>query len=233
MSKRDGDMIARGYTSNVISTFFSTAMPSRASNESLWPNASRALGARNSARCANIQRILFDVLVLNLTVAAANLGDGLFMSAVAMTSDGVRSSGGRSWVYVPIEPAEPPVINKDFLFGYDALGRPELPADGERISWRSKIDQMNHANLAHAIGAEMIHTEPCVRIKTARDRPPPSEYPGGGPRDRNPEGVHNGTANQGSARGRHEPGAPHPRRSKREAPAMTGSRRRARMAGYG
>jgi hypothetical protein len=122
VSKRDGDMIARGYTSNVISKFFSTAMPCRASIESLGPNASRASDVGNSARCAHIQRILVDVLVPKLTVAAADLGDGLIRSEVAMTSDGVRSSGGRSRVYVPIEPAEPPVISRDFLFGYDALG---------------------------------------------------------------------------------------------------------------
>jgi hypothetical protein len=114
-------MIARGYTSNVISTFFSTAMPSRASIVSLGPNAPRASDVRNSARCAHIQHILVDVLVHNLTVAAADLGDGLIRSEV-MTSDGVRSSGGRSWFNVSIEPAEPPVISRDFRFGYDALG---------------------------------------------------------------------------------------------------------------
>ncbi len=78
---------------------------------------------------------------------------------------------------------------------------------------------MNRANLAHAIGAEMIHTGPYVRIKMARDRTRPSEYPGGGPRDRNPEGGHSGTANKGSARGRrrtgHTPSAPQQTRGPR------------------
>lgn len=46
MNKRDGDMIARGYTSNVMSKSSRSAMLPRASIESLAPNASRALGAR-------------------------------------------------------------------------------------------------------------------------------------------------------------------------------------------
>ena len=91
---------------------------------------------------------------------------------------------------------------------------------------------MNQASLAHEIGAATIHTDPCVRIRTARDRMLPSAYPDSGPRDRNPEGDHSGTINQGSARGRHELGAPRPPRNKREALGGKALRRRARMAGY-
>jgi hypothetical protein len=115
-------MIARGYTSNVMSTFSSTAMPSHASIEPLAPNASRVLGARTSARGAQIRRIQFVVLVLNLTVAAANLGAGLLSSSMARTADGVRAPGWRSWVGVHVEPAEPPDVSLDALFGFDALG---------------------------------------------------------------------------------------------------------------
>ncbi len=91
-------MLARGYTSNVMSTFSGTAMPSHASIERLAPNASRALGARISACSSQFRRIQFFVLVLNLTVAVTKFGTGLFTSSVSMTADGVRSSGGRGWV---------------------------------------------------------------------------------------------------------------------------------------